>query len=66
MVVVVLHARTPAEVRLGITTRCAQLVAERDDLDPTGCAYEAKTLQLDAALSALFALGPNPDHPAEV
>jgi hypothetical protein len=33
-------------------------VRERSDLDPTGPAYEAKSLQLDAALSALWALGP--------
>jgi hypothetical protein len=52
--------------RESITDRCAQLVRERDDLDPTGPAYEAKSEQLDDALSALFALGPDPEHPAEV
>ena len=56
----------PADRRANITARCAEIVREREDLDPTGYAYEAKTLQLDAALSALYALGPDPDHHAEV
>jgi len=50
--------RSTTTRRETITARCAELTQERDDLDPTGCAYEAKSLQLDAALSALFALGP--------
>lgn len=41
-----------------IKARCAQLAAQRNDLDPTGPAYEACTLQLDNALAALWALGP--------
>jgi hypothetical protein len=52
--------RTPAQTRANIAARCSELVAQRDDLDPAGPAYEAKTLQLDAALSALWALGPAP------
>jgi hypothetical protein len=53
-----LTLRTPAQTRANITARCAELVSQRDDLDPTGPIYEAKTLQIDAALSALWALGP--------
>jgi hypothetical protein len=53
-----LTIRAPAEIRANITARCTELVAQRDDLDPVGPAYEAKTLQIDAALSALWALGP--------
>jgi hypothetical protein len=48
----------PPRTRANITARCAVLVRERSDLDPAGPAYEAKSLQLDAALSALWALGP--------
>jgi hypothetical protein len=48
----------PPRTRANITARCAVLVRERSDLDPSGSAYEAKSLQLDAALSALWALGP--------
>lgn len=48
----------PPRTRANITARCAVLLRERSDLDPTGTAYEAKSLQLDAALSALWALGP--------
>ena len=47
------------ETRANITARCAELVRERIDLDPAGPAYEAKSQQLDAALSALWALGPH-------
>ena len=54
-----LTLRSPAQIRENIAARCAQLLDERSDLDPTGPAYEAKSLQLDAALSALWALGPN-------
>jgi hypothetical protein len=52
--------RTPPDpqTRANITARCAALLRERCDLDPTGPAYEAKSLQIDAALSALWALGP--------
>ncbi len=49
----------PPETRANITARCAELVRERIDLDPAGPAYEAKSQQLDAALSALWALGPH-------
>ena len=51
---------TPPRTRANITARCAVLLRERSDLDPCGPAYEAKSLQLDAALSALWALGPAP------
>jgi hypothetical protein len=51
--------QAPEDRRASITARCAELASERSDCDPTGYAYEAKTLQLDAALSALFALGPS-------
>lgn len=50
--------RTPAHIRANIAARCSELAAQRDDLDPNGPAYEAKTIQIDAALSALWALGP--------
>jgi hypothetical protein len=52
--------RTPPDpqTRANITARCVALVRERYDLDPAGPAYEAKSLQIDAALSALWALGP--------
>jgi hypothetical protein len=50
--------RTPAQTRANITARCTELVSQRDDLDPACSAYEAKSLQIDAALSALWALGP--------
>lgn len=52
--------RTPAQIRANIAARCSELVSQRDDLDPACSAYEAKTLQIDAALSALWALGPAP------
>jgi hypothetical protein len=52
--------RTPAQIRANIATRCSELISQRDDLDPAGSAYEAKTLQIDSALSALWALGPAP------
>ena len=50
--------RSPAQTRANITARCTELVSQRDDLDPAGSAYESKSLQIDAALSALWALGP--------
>ena len=50
--------RTSAQTRENITARCTELVSQRDDLDPDGSAYESKSLQIDAALSALWALGP--------
>jgi hypothetical protein len=50
--------RTPAQTRANITARCTELASQRDDLDPAGSAFEAMTLQIDAALSALWALGP--------
>jgi len=50
--------RTPAQTRANISARCTELLSQRDDLDPACSAYEAKTLQIDAALSALWALGP--------
>jgi hypothetical protein len=49
--------RTPP-TRDDIKRRCAQLLSQRNDLDPTGAAYEACSMQLDDALSALWALGP--------
>jgi hypothetical protein len=52
--------RAPAQIRANIAARCSELVCQRDDLDPAGSAYRAKTLQIDAALSALWALGPAP------
>jgi hypothetical protein len=54
----------PPRTRASITARCAVLMRERSDLDPTGPAYEAKSLQLDAALAALWALGPPEGVPA--
>jgi hypothetical protein len=50
--------RTPAQIRENLAARCSELASQRDDLDPAGSAYTAKTLQIDAALSALWALGP--------
>jgi len=50
--------RTPAQTRANISARCTELLSQRDDLDPACSAYEAKTLQIDAGLSALWALGP--------
>lgn len=44
---------------------CAALAGERDGLDPTGPAWLVKDLELDAALSELFALGPDPEHHRE-
>jgi hypothetical protein len=44
--------------RATIVARCAALVAHREDQDPNGAAYQATSLQLDDALSALFQLGP--------
>ena len=35
--------RTPAQIRSNIAARCSELVSQRDDLDPAGSAYEAKT-----------------------
>jgi hypothetical protein len=55
---ITLRTPPPPQTRANITARCAELVRERCDLDPAGSAYEAKSLQLDAALSALWALGP--------
>jgi hypothetical protein len=55
---ITLRTPPPPRTRANITARCAVLVRERSDLDPTGPAYEAKSLQIDAALSALWALGP--------
>jgi hypothetical protein len=55
---ITLRTPPPPQTRANITARCAELVLERRDLDPAGPAYEAKSLQLDAALSALWALGP--------
>jgi hypothetical protein len=53
-----LTLRSAAQTRANLTTRCAELVSQRDDLDPAGTSYDAKSLQIDAALSALWALGP--------
>ncbi len=50
--------RTPAQIRENIAARCSVLASQRDDLDPAGSDYEAKTVEIDAALSALWALGP--------
>ena len=55
---ITLRTPPPPQTRANITARCAELARERCDLDPAGPAYEAKSLQLDAALSALWALGP--------
>jgi hypothetical protein len=55
---ITLRTPPPPQSRANITARCAELVRERIDLDPAGPAYEAKSMQLDAALSALWALGP--------
>ena len=53
-----LRSPPPRDTRANITALCANLVRERGDLDPAGPAYEAKSQQIDAALSALWALGP--------
>jgi hypothetical protein len=55
---ITLRTPPPPQTRANITARCAELARERCDLDPAGPTYEAKSLQLDAALSALWALGP--------
>jgi hypothetical protein len=55
---ITLRNTPPPQTRSNIIARCAEIVCERFDLDPAGPAYEAKSLQLDAALSALWALGP--------
>ena len=49
---------TPVPSRDQIVRRCAALSAQRGDLDPAGAAYQATSMQLDDALSALFLLGP--------
>jgi len=55
----ILTAQSSAQIRENISARCAELLEERSDLDPNSSAYEAKSIQLDAALSALWALGPS-------
>jgi hypothetical protein len=55
---ITLRTPPPPQTRSNLTARCAELVSERCDLDPAGSAYQSKSLQLDAALSALWALGP--------
>lgn len=41
-----------------LALRCDELRAERADLDPLSNAYKLKSLQIDAALSEIWALGP--------
>ena len=60
-----LHARAEVSAvalllsqRERLHEKAARLAHERDDLPPNGPAYEAKSLELDVVLSAIFALGP--------